>query len=369
MLWDYLNSKIIIDNKYIGNIKTSKLLNQEIEIPNIQRIRDDNKINDIVNYQINYYKNNNKFNFLGVINIHYCKENNLFFLVDGQHRYESIKKLYNDFAHDIEVIVEIIYVETKNDLKNNYQLINKNTPLPDFPENIDKNIPEKVAMNFKNKYPSIWSNNSRANRPNIFFNYFQEALGYLTHRLKIENSKELQELVENYNSKLVNWDKKQFPESSTITDIMFKKCSDTKMYLGLYKHKSDEYRYKWVKKIIEIETGEIIKDEIKKRKINIPKKVKIDAWNQHVGKGEKEALCICCREKTIDACDFHAGHIISEKNGGETTINNILPICSGCNLSMGSKNMGEYVEKHYPGNYIDFSNKNYKNYKKSWSIF
>ena len=56
--------------------------------------------------------------------------------------------------------------------------------MPEFPENIDKNIPEKVAMYFRNEHPTIWSKKSKANRPNIYFNFFQEALGYLTHKLK-----------------------------------------------------------------------------------------------------------------------------------------------------------------------------------------
>ena len=33
---------------------------------------------------------------------------------------------------------------------------------------------------------------------------------------------------------------------------MYNKCVDNKFYLGLYKHISDEYRYDWVKKIIEL---------------------------------------------------------------------------------------------------------------------
>ena len=43
-------------------------------------------------------------------------------------------------------------------------MINKNTPLPDFSlfENIDKKIPEQVALQFMSEYPTIWSKTSRA---------------------------------------------------------------------------------------------------------------------------------------------------------------------------------------------------------------
>ena len=54
--------------------------------------------------------------------------------------------------------------------------------------------------------------------------------------------------------------------------------------------------------------------------------------------------------------DFHAGHIISEKNGGLINIDNIIPICSQCNTSMNSENMDLYITKYYPQNYNTFLN-------------
>jgi 5-methylcytosine-specific restriction endonuclease McrA len=37
------------------------------------------------------------------------------------------------------------------------------------------------------------------------------------------------------------------------------------------------------------------------------------------------------------------GHIISEFNGGELKLDNLMPICNSCNSSMGTKNMNEYI--------------------------
>ena len=53
-------------------------------------------------------------------------------------------------------------------VKDNYQLINKNTPLPNFPENIDKNIPETGTCISKINI-TTWSKNTRARRPHIIF--------------------------------------------------------------------------------------------------------------------------------------------------------------------------------------------------------
>ena len=68
-----------IDNRIIGNINNKDLMNFDITIPNEQRIMDDSKVDEIIQYQIIYNKKYNSFNFMGVINIHLC--NNIYYLV------------------------------------------------------------------------------------------------------------------------------------------------------------------------------------------------------------------------------------------------------------------------------------------------
>ena len=87
----------------------------------------------------------------------------------------------------------------------------------------------------------------------------------------------------------------------------------------------------------------------KSRKKPIPKKVKTECWDKWIGK-KRTGNCKCCG-KEIDVLNFHAGHIISEKNGGQTTISNLIPLCSPCNLSMATENCQTYMEKYYPDNW------------------
>ena len=61
----------------------------------------------------------------------------------------------------------------------------------------------------------------------------------------------------------------------------------------------------------------------------------------------------------IDSKNFIGGHIISEKNDGNINIENILPICNDCNLSMGCTNMDEFIKKYYPKNINSFNKRNY----------
>lgn len=75
-------------------------------------------------------------------------------------------------------------------------------------------------------------------------------------------------------------------------------------------------------------------------KRNIPKVLRNDVWLKYIGK-KFEGNCKCCN-KLIDVFNYHCGHVIAEANGGELTIQNLRPICSPCNLSMGTRNMNEF---------------------------
>jgi len=80
-------------------------------------------------------------------------------------------------------------------------------------------------------------------------------------------------------------------------------------------------------------------------KESIPRAVKncmwIDAFqDSRVGK------CQCCLREPITLNNFHAGHIISEKNGGKTTLDNLRCICAFCNVSMRTQNMDEFVSRY-----------------------
>lgn len=348
-----------INNTQIITIKTSQLDSLNIKKPEIQRIIDKEKVTDIVKFQLEYHKKYGRFNFSasGPLNIHTWEDKNL--LVDGQHRLSAIEKLYNEYSHDIEFYVILVKVDTKEELEFNYNMINKNTPLPDFSnfQSVDKNIPEIVAAKFQERYPNVWSKNSRSRRPKLYFNYFQETLAYLCQELNLTSVRELDNLILDYNKKLLNWDQSQFK----VTDSVYNLAKNKQFYLGLFSHQNEIYGYDWARNIIFDKTGRIIKKSPSStKKAKIPKKVKIDAWNTYIGRKNGEAICICCRINVIGQNDFQAGHIISEFNNGKVTIENILPICSGCNMSMGTTNMDEYIMKHYPNNYTKFISKDYR---------
>lgn len=85
---------------------------------------------------------------------------------------------------------------------------------------------------------------------------------------------------------------------------------------------------------------------VKQKKKAIPLAIKRMVWNKWIGETKGKAKCWCCRENDIVMISFHAGHVVPESKGGETTVENLRPICSNCNLSMGTTDMMDFIKKH-----------------------
>ena len=83
----------------------------------------------------------------------------------------------------------------------------------------------------------------------------------------------------------------------------------------------------------------------KPKKKSIPKVVKDLSWNKWVGDDVAKTKCLCCGVNEIKMSTFHCGHVIAEANGGSTTVDNLRPICSACNLSMRTENMNTFKNK------------------------
>ena len=82
-------------------------------------------------------------------------------------------------------------------------------------------------------------------------------------------------------------------------------------------------------------------------KKRIKKGLKAKVWFREFDRrDEGECPVIHCTER-ITKYKFEAGHIISELNGGPTTLKNLRPICKNCNCQMSSTNWKEFEESEY----------------------
>ena len=79
----------------------------------------------------------------------------------------------------------------------------------------------------------------------------------------------------------------------------------------------------------------------RKEKKKIPAAIRTSVWRTYYGDAETGICPISFCNKEITRTGkpgMHCGHIISEKNGGATATHNLRPICSKCNCQMGDCN-------------------------------
>lgn len=344
-------------SKIIADIKIGDLENIKFTKPPFQREGYSDKINEIIKCQENYFKKyNGKFNFFDNIIINCCDENKKNYLIDGQHRYEAANELFKKGYKNISLRFEIDIVKTFDEVKENFQMINKNTQQPEWPDDIDKNIPEQTARYFFVKYPKIFNLNKRPKKPYINKINFEEAVGYLLSELNKELDKEhdkedLIKIINHKNETVGNWaidrwNSERKMQSWGDTKILADKH---KFHLGMFKKEDEDYAYNWVKQIISEQTGTEIKKKKRTRKKKIPPCIKQEVWLKYKG-NRSMSKCHCCRLEEITMIKFDAGHIISENECGKITIENLRPICHSCNTSMGKKNMREYMKENYSQN-------------------
>ena len=351
-LFDCVNNKAIINL----NIKNAKCFN--IKTPEWQRETYNDKINDIIKFQIKTYEKTKNFMFINNIVIDYCIKDNSFYLIDGQHRYKAAIELANKHNYQINIWFEFILSNNLSEVKEHFDLINKHTLQPEKISDITK----KLFDYYQNKYKKIFKSDVKTTKkPYILSNVFISAISYLIDELNKKHNKQhtFDEIITIINNKniicskytLNDWKQiKDLKNLESIIDIADK----NKFYLGIYTQSKKEYTYKWIQEILEYHEEKQKIPPIKKQKIPPIKKQEIwEYWKGNVSKSN----CHCCRKITIYSNSYHCGHVIAESNGGTLDIENLRPICQSCNSSMNNKNMIDYMNIHYKENVSHFYSK------------
>lgn len=95
-------------------------------------------------------------------------------------------------------------------------------------------------------------------------------------------------------------------------------------------------------------------DRVPKKRAPIPVALRNAVWNTYAGGPEVgEVSCACCETTKITQQTFECGHVIAAAHGGECTVDNMRPVCRGCNRSMGKSNMHEFKRKHFQDDATD----------------
>jgi 5-methylcytosine-specific restriction endonuclease McrA len=72
------------------------------------------------------------------------------------------------------------------------------------------------------------------------------------------------------------------------------------------------------------------------QKQKIPKALREQVWILKVGpRFETKCKIVWCTNR-MNVFDYQCGHNVPESKGGEMTVDNLIPICGRCNVSMGN---------------------------------
>ena len=74
-----------------------------------------------------------------------------------------------------------------------------------------------------------------------------------------------------------------------------------------------------------------------RRKALIPAAFREQIWLRTMGKVYEGKCPVVWCQNNITVHDFQSGHNIPESKGGKTLPDNLIPICSRCNQSMGDR--------------------------------
>jgi len=314
------------------NIPVSCLLKYDIIFPGIQRELMEDHVDEIVRFQQQYYEKNGFYVFPNCLQ--FCSLKGQMYCIDGQHRYNAIKKLYsNDRLFDWTIDIEITECASQNEMIELFRIINMNKPVPEFLKTADEtkvDLINGIRDYIKRAYPGYVKSTAKPQRPNINVDIF---MNEMIKRYPLDQFKTLEEFIEWFESQ--NETQREFLENMRHLEAVSKNLASIEMgtktrsgkrfYLGCY----------WL-------------DTVQNR---VSAQTRHKCWRafySQIPDSEKtpegDVMCPCCDFHFINQGSFEAGHIRSFKNGGSDDISNLRPVCSACNKSMGIMDMDEYTK-------------------------
>lgn len=314
--------------------KIKKLVSINVKQPPFQRT--------IVPERVEELKQIFKTDFNPIVPLYICILNDTYYIIDGQHRYEVYKTM-TDHSND-KVPCCYIRVETMKEVEDCFFTINDRLPLNDMwlqPCEI-KQIIIDTYMYFENNYPEMFRFKKKRSvpRPYIDKEIFKQKISEIfteEHNLHINTSKDLINLLLILEEQYSRIDPDQFPAiEGTDNNKLITKLRNREQHLhfGLVKHD-------WKSHLI---YG--IKENMNGSQKTLPRSQILKCWENAYGNCSR-AKCYVCDIHQITLFNCHLGHIQAKARGGETTIENIIPICASCNHEMRTMNLEDYKQKYY----------------------
>ncbi len=288
-------------------------------------------------------------------------------IIDGQHRMRAFQSICDKYNNAFDVLVLYEQCDTEKDIKRAFKRSNtvwaqrdgkiKEIFTSDSEDEDNDNIEisdediEEENNEFKKKLiGKLWNAKmkdygglkgmmkatTKPQKPHLNANTMLDKLENALERnsLNFNSYQELEKIYNNANESI----KKsalclKFKEKSPDKWI---KCEKYDCFIGIVK----DFTIYMTNKVDPTVVVEKLRYEPP------PPAVRKALWQKYFGTNT-QGKCWCCEIEDISVWAFHAGHIESDKDGGLPTVENLVPLCPGCNTSMGSMNAHKYKEQHF----------------------
>ena len=287
---------------------------------------------------IEYKKNPQYFNFKNRVVI--GDLNDTWYIIDGQHRIDMCKELFNQGYNNYIIFCWYIFTNEK-DMRELFISINKDSTKNKF--YVESNTFDQIKISEFTKLLQLYYKNyfSKKKTEQGKRKTCEELRDQLISIDFFNNNYTALELLNNlYNKNIQFYELNRYKTNILYNEDIFYKdeldCINDRVIMSLKKNNFIE----WLK-----DEKNLPFHHYKKQKSKISKSLKNACWIKEY-KNNLTGICpISFCKNTISKDKFQAGHIISEYNCGKTNIDNLKPICSSCNLSMGSNNWIDYDKK------------------------
>lgn len=327
----------------ITDIMNNKDLNN-FETPPFQADLDDDKIQEMVDAFRTCKSHFLSQLLLTIAHIKIAGEEKNY-IMDGQHRMEMIKILYEKYGENMQVILAIHIVNNEDILKQLFDTLNKDSTknltyvkLPIFLKQSVDQFRKALTLKYVNCY---------------------------------EKKKKQSSHIKTVNELIEELDQNDFFSSNvhlTTSELLSKIDSDHIIFLNYIKYleqvckptthyyKDEETMIKECKNVIFFKNNNFVQfvcytenpthHFTKNTRTGISSTLRKKVWESQYG-SKTTGICpiVGCNQMLSSKIKngYQCGHITSVKNGGKNEPSNLRPICANCNSKMSSTNWDTFV--------------------------
>jgi len=326
----------------------SDLLNK-LTLPDFQRESDSEHVEKIYEGVLNQITKGKEPKLTGCLITVTTPETT--YLLDGNHRLKAFAKLLKINSVDLRVYIQEIKTLNKEEAEALFNQANTSLPVAQMPEGIKRSSVNDVSLYFYKKYGGAKGKeraqplfrdtvSGTVNRPRISRCMFEQAIGQILEFASPEEViTKLDQHIQLLNEKSTVSFKQNGGDTVKRLQTMLATADLFGCRLGM------DLNPNYFSRLAEI-IGINVKKQVTlvRTKERIPVALRVAVWNRYCGSSVRQNECPFCKDE-IKLETFHCAHDLAESKSGETTINNLYPCCSSCNLSMGCLTFMEWRER------------------------